>query len=150
SRSRRARRLFRQPRHRLAPVKLAHDVGERDLARGKHDQQMVEHVGSFGRQPRAVALDRLDDRLDRLFAELRGAGLGPAGQKPRGPRAVGIRAPARLDGARQPFERVHVSLMGMPARAMCSLAAAIVKVPKWKIEAASTAEAWPSLTPSTR
>ena len=32
----------------------------------------------------------------------------------------------------------------MPTAAMCSLASPMVKVPKWKIEAASTAEAWPS------
>ena len=37
-----------------------------------------------------------------------------------------------------------------PAAAMWRLASPIVKVPKWKIEAASTALAWPCVTPSTR
>ncbi len=39
---------------------------------------------------------------------------------------------------------------GTPARARCSFAWAMVKVPKWKIDAASTADAPPLVTPSTR
>ena len=39
---------------------------------------------------------------------------------------------------------------GTPCAARYSLAWGMVKVPKWKIDAASTALAWPSTTPSTR
>ena len=38
----------------------------------------------------------------------------------------------------------------MPAAAIAALASAIECWPKWKIDAASTAEACPSVTPSTR
>ena len=41
------------------------------------------------------------------------------------------------------------SRIGSPAFAMCSLACRIVNCPKWKIDAASTAVAWPSRMPST-
>ncbi len=45
----------------------------------------------------------------------------------------------------------HPSIrMAIPALAMCRLASPTVKVPKWKIDAASTALAWPILMPSTR
>ena len=39
---------------------------------------------------------------------------------------------------------------GTPAAAMCAFASPIEWVPKWKMEAASTAEAWPSRIPSTK
>ena len=42
------------------------------------------------------------------------------------------------------------SRIGRPAAAMGALAWRIEYSPKWKIDAASTAEAWPSRTPSTR
>ena len=42
------------------------------------------------------------------------------------------------------------SRIGSPAAAMWALAWPMVDSPKWKIEAASTAVAWPSRMPSTR
>src|SRR6185436_1463218 len=42
------------------------------------------------------------------------------------------------------------SRIGSPARTMCSLACRMVNSPKWNIEAASTAVAWPCRIPSTR
>ena len=42
------------------------------------------------------------------------------------------------------------SRIGKPALTMCSLAWRTVYSPKWKIEAASTAVAWPSRMPATR
>ena len=41
-------------------------------------------------------------------------------------------------------------MTGKPALASAALACAMLTSPKWKIEAASTALAWPSVTPLTR
>ena len=46
--------------------------------------------------------------------------------------------------------RLQSIRIGTPAAAMRSLAWRTVNSPKWKIDAASTALAWPSLTPATR
>src|SRR5204862_2671921 len=48
-------------------------------------------------------------------------------------------------GSRQGSSRI-----GKPARTMCSLAWRMVNSPKWNIEAASTAVAWPCRIPSTK
>ncbi len=56
------------------------------------------------------------------------------------------RPPARSG----PSPRAAQSLTGIPAALSRALAWAMVNSPKWKIEAASTAEAWPSITPATR
>src|SRR6266403_1187610 len=50
-----------------------------------------------------------------------------------------------VTGSRQGSSRI-----GSPARTMWSLASRMVNSPKWKIDAASTAVAWPSRMPSTR
>src|SRR5262249_17193654 len=68
-----ARRLFGQSRLARALGELCLDVRERDAARLEHDQQMVDEVGSFGDQARAILLDRRQHGLDRLFAQLLGA-----------------------------------------------------------------------------
>ena len=58
--------------------------------------------------------------------------------------SVQSRRPVNAYGGRQSIR------MGMPASAMRSLASRMVYSPKWKIEAASTALAWPWRTPATR
>ena len=57
------------------------------------------------------------------------------------------RAPGTL---RENYAAREICRTGTPARARCSFACAMVNSPKWKIEAASTAEAPPFVTPSTR
>src|SRR5690606_5090671 len=69
-------RFFLDPRTPLAPVEFIFHVRQRHIARRQHDQQVVKRVGRFGNQPLAVALDRLDDRLNGFFAEFLGAFLG--------------------------------------------------------------------------
>ena len=54
------------------------------------------------------------------------------------------------DGRASFVRATRSSRIGRPAWAMCSLAWRMVYSPKWKIEAASTAVAWPSRMPSTR
>src|SRR5690606_26987749 len=56
-----------------------------------------------------------------------------------GPRIHAVRPPSQAAGGRT----------GIPARARCAFASAIEWVPKWKMDAASTAAAWPSRMPST-
>ena len=58
---------------------------------------------------------------------------------------LGASATARMSDALTGSSRI-----GRPACAMWSLAWRTVYSPKWKIEAASTAVAWPSRMPSTR
>jgi len=49
-----------------------------------------------------------------------------------------------------PDQSSYETRTAIPARAMWALASPIVASPKWKIEAASTALAWPSRTPATK
>ena len=78
------------------------------------------------------------------------------GQRPAGTRAaMGARtAAAHAVSMSYPtgtlFRDHASSRIGRPAWAMCSLAWRMVYSPKWKIDAASTAVAWPSRMPSTR
>src|SRR5919199_1173870 len=117
---------------------------------------MIEHIGRLGAKPRRIALDGRDGGLDGLLAELLGAFADALGQKLA---RIGTRVavPRPLgDGRGQPFEHgagraAHgSSLTATPASASRRLASATLASPKWKIEAASTALAWPSRTPSTR
>ena len=110
----------------LAPGQLCHDLAQRHVARFQHDQQVKEHVGGLGGQAVAVALGGLDDGLDRLFAEFLGAFLRALGKEFGGPAAVRIGALAGDDGGGEGGEGGHVSLIGMPAAAMCCLASAMV------------------------
>jgi hypothetical protein len=82
---------------------------------------VVKHIRRLGSKAGAVALDRLDDRLDSLFPELLGAFLWAARQQLCGPRGFGISPLAGGDGGGKLFQR-HDSLIGMPAAAMWVLA----------------------------
>jgi hypothetical protein len=82
--------LFGKARGAFAPVQFGQHLGQRHVARGQHHQQVVEHIRRLGGQAVAVALHRLDDRLDRLFAEFLGAFLGAFGQQLGGPGGFGI------------------------------------------------------------
>jgi hypothetical protein len=142
--------LLRDARGALARLEHGHHLGQRHVPGREHDEEVIEHIGRFRGELRAVAAHRLDDGLDGFLAELLGAFLRALGKELRGPGTVGIGALARLDGGGEPFEDGHASLTGMPAAAMWALASPMVNSPKWKIEAASTADAPPSVTPSTR
>src|SRR6516162_3391352 len=125
----------------------------------------------------AVLRKRRNDGFDRLLAELLGAVRGPAVEQPARIGYLGRRFRARLEAAFEvmngkgchrgprpclapPAARCECefrataahgsSRIGRPARAMYSLACRTVCSPKWKIEAASTAVAWPSRMPATR
>ena len=130
---------------------------------------MIEEIGGLELEMLAVALDRGKRRLDRFLANLLGAFLdalgqqlgriGDLGRRARAgaspyrrvrpePRACGVRdrscpAPDASYHSSQPhgnspFRHVRLGL------GRC------VNVPKWKIEAARTAEAWPSADAPTR
>src|SRR5208283_5700276 len=117
---------------------------------------MIEHVGDLVRQRLVVLAERGDDGLDRLFAELLGdarrarrqqafrIGRSFRGFAPRADEFCKI-VQGEAHGASTPSRRI-----ASPAFAMWRFASPMVNSPKWKIEAASTALAWPSRTPSTR
>src|SRR6185436_20008517 len=76
-----------------------------------------------------------------------------ARHQPNSTLAPGPRPGRRPDQGLSTFvgrSRQGSSRIGSPARTMCSLAWRMVNSPKWNIEAASTAVAWPSRMPSTR
>ena len=93
-----------------------------DIARLKHHDQMKQHVSGFRGQLLAVALGRLDDRLNGLLAEFLGAFLGAFGQQFRGPGGVRIGPLAGGNDGGKAMKGGHVSLTGMPAAAMWALA----------------------------
>src|SRR5262249_21367321 len=66
-------------------------VGERNPARLEHDQQVVDEVGGFRDQARAILLDRRQHGLDRLLAELLGAMRHALVEQPARIRGMGAR-----------------------------------------------------------
>src|SRR5690625_3739695 len=112
---------------------------------------MIEHIRALGDQRGAVAACGLDDGFDRLLAEFLRAFCGPAREEPGRVRACGIGPFPRLNGGGKAVQRIGIHpCTSIPAAAICAFASAIENSPKWKIEAASTAEALPSITPSAR
>ncbi|MPQ92371.1 hypothetical protein F8R15_00925 [Thioclava sp. JE_KL1] len=134
----------------FAALQFGQHIGQLHVARRQHHQEVIEHIRRLIGQVLAVVLRCGDDRFHRFLTEFLGAFFRALGEQLRGPRRVGIRALAALDGRGELVKNAHCSLIGMPAAAMYSLASRIVYSPKWKIEAASTAEAPPLVTPSTR
>src|SRR4029453_6298137 len=121
----------------------------------------------------AVVADGGDRGLDRLLAHLLGDHRAALVQQLGGVGAAGVGGLARSDGVVEALQNVVVlghcpvprvpllgryyrklraahNRIGRPAFAIWALACPIVNVPKWKIEAASTAVAWASRMPSTR
>src|SRR3954449_8908685 len=114
---------------------------------------MVQHVGGFRHEGVAVALHGGDGRLHGLLAKLLGRARRPVRDEFRRVGFLGRSRGALRHDAGEVGEGKggHQSIrMARPARAICALASAIEYSPKWKIEAASTALAWPSRTPSMR
>src|SRR5665213_915483 len=130
---------------------------------------MIEQIGGFGDEPAFVVLHGSHRGFDGLLAQLFGA-MGHALVQ-QGAR-IGVRS-ARLGALVHAFFQIgeselahaaflitsprlrgeggHASIrIGRPAFAMYCLACRTVCSPKWKIEAASTAVAWPSRMPATR
>src|SRR5439155_11341131 len=66
-------RLFGQARLSRALSEGGLHLRERDAARHEYDQQMVDEVGGFRDQARAILLDRGQNGLDRLLAQFLGA-----------------------------------------------------------------------------
>src|SRR6478609_8723062 len=110
---------------------------------------MIQHIGRFHLQRLGVALHGGDDGLNGLFAQLLGA-VGGAFREQAGRVALVRRSGGALGeevvevGNR---ERHQSILTGRPAWARRSLACLTLNSPKWKIDAASTALAWPSRMP---
>jgi hypothetical protein len=90
---------------------------------------VVKHIRRLGRErARGRRLHRLDQRLDRFFAEFLGAFFRALCQQFGGPAAVGVGG-AGGDDARQLVQKGHApSRTGMPAAAICALASAMVIV----------------------
>src|SRR5581483_11053852 len=90
-----ARRLLCKAAQPFAAGELGpHSLGL-DAACRPQGQQVVEHVGALAHELGLVAADALDQRLDRLLAQLLGDLLAAACEQPRRVRSVGI-------GARRP------------------------------------------------
>ena len=51
-----ARRLFGQAGNTFARGQDLHDIAQRDIARGQHDQQMIKQISRFGGQCRVILL----------------------------------------------------------------------------------------------
>src|SRR5258705_3881139 len=141
---------------------------------------MDQQVGGFGDQMVAIVLDRGDSRFQGLLVEFLGAMLGTLVQQVARIGRFSARRRAGIDGGGQVINRKTrhqlnsragrgrdavpsrgfstsgtgsrqgSSRIGSPARTMWSLASRMVNSPKWKIDAASTAVACPSLMPSSR
>ena len=137
------------------PIGVDREWGRLEARIGPQHQQMIEQVGGFLGQLPLIAGHRLDHRLDRLLAQfLRDLGP-PAKEQLGGIGGFRIGAAPVEDRLVQPVERLGIrrhaatsfmggaSRTGMPDAASRALAWAMVKMPKWKIEAARTAEAWP-------
>src|SRR5829696_4191360 len=120
------------------------------------NQQMIEDIGGLGDEAGAVALRGRDHGFDGLFAELlrrlrraSGEELSRVGLIRR--RLGSFRDDAGEIGEGEGLAHNSASIrIASPARAIWAFACAIEYSPKWKIDAASTALAWPSRTPSTR
>ncbi len=91
------------------------------------DQEKKQQRPDVNNQLKQIGMVEGAVRFHGLFAEFCGAGLRALGQKTRRPRPIGIAALARGDGGGQAAQGVvgHVSLIGMPALAMCILASAM-------------------------
>src|SRR5579875_1466577 len=122
---------------------------------------MIEQIGAFADQAGGLIGKAGDDRLDRLLAEHLRALRAARREQQRGIGALRIGVPPLLDHLPQPLEggpegggiargRHPHHRTGMPLAARWAFASPMRWVPKWKIEAASTAAACPARTPSTR
>src|SRR3954467_9131942 len=174
-----ARRLLFQSGYRGALRHRRLDILKLHAARLQQRKEMKQQVGAFGDQMIAIVLDRGDDGFHRFFAELLGAMLRPLVQQLTGVGRLSSRCRASVDSGGEvmdgetrhsnstqqcgisrspsipPFSisvtrsRQGSSRIGSPARIIWSLACRMVNSPKWKIEDASTAVAWPSRMPAT-
>src|SRR6266536_5200868 len=91
-----ARRLFGPSRLARAFGELCFHVRQRDPARLEHAQQVVDEVGGFSDQARAILLDSRQHGLDRLLAELLGAMRHALVEEPARVRRVRARLRALL------------------------------------------------------
>ena len=85
-----------------------------------------------------------------FLPEFSGSPLAARRQQLCRPGLAGVGPPPFGDHLRQALQNVQFSLTGMPASSMCSLTDLIDNSPKWNTEAANTAEAPPTTTPSTK
>src|SRR5690606_3656887 len=151
-----SRSLFGKAGLGSAAFEFGHYIVEADARGLEHHQQVIEHVAGLGSEAALVAGDRGYHRLGGLFAQLLGALVDALGKQARGVALVGRGLGARGDALVQVFERKSHQKSprslrtAMPFRARCAFASPMVKVPKWKMEAARTADACPCFTPSTR
>ena len=117
---------------------------------------MEHQVRRLAHKCRRIVLHCRDDRLDRFLTEfLRDLGAALGGEL-GDVRRRRIAAAARDDGRVKAVEDVfgrgvaHTCRTLIPAAARVERASERLASPKWKIDAASTALAWPSVTPRTR
>ena len=108
-------------------------------------------IAANSRKPSPASIDR-GGALRCVWLRAPPRSIDP---KTHSPANRGLTPMAPYEGGKPPwndaFNNAHgSSRIGRPASAMCSLACRTVYSPKWKIEAASTAVAWPSRMPSTR
>src|SRR6056297_653444 len=64
--------LLFDPALHLAAGEFRFNIRKCHTARGAHDQQVIERIGSLGRQPRGVVFHGLYDGLHRFLAEFLG------------------------------------------------------------------------------
>ncbi len=157
------RRFLGQAGDTLSLRQLRPHVTRLDAGRRPQHQQMIEQVGALRRQFLATLGQRGDHHLDGLFAGLLGDPGAALGEQSRGIGCARVGAAPAFDDVEQLLQNPAVetvavhpvhpppsSRTGTPAARMRVFASAIVYTPKWKIEAARTAEACPAMIPSTR
>src|SRR6185436_19235448 len=91
-----ARRLLGKRAQSLAACQLGPDGRRPDADRRPQGQQVVEQVGALADQLDLVAADALDQRLDRLLAELLGDLLAAAAEQAGSVGSLGIGALAAV------------------------------------------------------
>src|SRR5690606_19209424 len=153
------RRFFRKAR--LSLPRLQHGINFRGInARiGPEYREVIEQVRALGNHPLALARCSGDRKLHRFLSHLLGDLGAPLRIERCGVGAARIRAFSRRHGGIKPVDTGQVPLChralsssrtAMPASRIASFASRMVNSPKWKIDAASTAVAWPSRMPSAR
>src|SRR6188768_3638990 len=110
-----ARSLLGKPAQSLAACQLGPDGRRPDTGRRPKGQQVVEQVGALADQLGLVAADALDQRLDRLLAQLLGDLLATAAEQAGGVGGLGIGALAAVDHGIEPVEHVLDGDNALPA-----------------------------------
>ena len=142
-------RLLRDAGAAFPGLQRVRHLVEPDAGRGQQGQPVVDQIGALSHEAGAIALGRGQGDLYGLLGHLLGR-QGRVGEQLRRPGQGGIAAAAGFDHRREPTNHLveiahgagaQTGRTGRPAAAIAALVSPMVRSPKWKIEAASTASA---------